>query len=216
MCKDSEVSEVVVLAYEGVDELDLFGAWSVLKKAEETSPPLSSAGVRVRLAGPQGNVSASGGTSFAVPFGLDVLSGARAVVVPGGKGARQAAIDPAIRLALTDAIDRGARVYGVCTGSLIIASTNRASERCLAIHRNKREALLDFPVSEVRSGLVDDGPFLTVGGDDAPSVKSVDIGLAVLRDIAPYAIAPVTTRMEISEGRIAVIGAGRPNAVAVP
>lgn len=216
MSKDAEVSDIVVLAYEDVDELDLFGAWSVLKKAEEATVPLSMSGVRVRLAGPQENVSASGGTSFVVPFGLDVLAGASAIVVPGGKGARQAAVDQAIRNALTDAIDRGARVYGICTGALIIASTGRASERCLAIHRNKREALLDFPVSEVRSGLLHDGPFLTVGGDDAPSIKSVDIGLAVLRDIAPYAIAPVTTRMEIGGGRTAVTVADRSNAVALP
>lgn len=216
MDRDPEVLDIVVLAYEGVDELDLFGAWSVLKKAEESVPPSSVSGVRVRLAGPRGNVLGSGGTSFTVPYGLEVLDGASAIVVPGGKGARQAATDQAIRSALTDAIDRGARVYGVCTGALIIASTGRASERCLAIHRNKREALLDFPVSEVRSGLVHDGPFLTVGGDDAPSVKSVDVGLAVLSDIAPYAIAPVTTRMEISGGRSAVTVAGRLNAVAVP
>jgi AraC family transcriptional regulator, transcriptional activator FtrA len=214
MSKDSGVLDIVVLAYEGVDELDLFGAWSVLKKAEEATPPSSLPGVRVRLAGPQGNVSASGGTSFEVPFGLDVLAGASAIVVPGGKGARQAAIDPAIRRALIEAIDRDARVYGVCTGALIIASTGRASARCLAIHRNKREALLNFPVSEVRSGLVHDGPFLTVGGDDAPSVKSVDIGLAVLHDIAPYAIAPVTARMEISEGRTAVTVKGHASAAA--
>ncbi|MFM0626831.1 DJ-1/PfpI family protein [Paraburkholderia xenovorans] len=201
MDKDSEVLNVVVLAYEGVDELDLFGAWSVLKKAEEVVPLPSESSVRVRLAGPSGSVIGSAGTSFTVPFELDVLVGATAIVVPGGKGARQAADSDAIRGALSDAIDLGARVYGICTGALIIASTGKASGSCLAIHRNKREALLDFPVNDVRTGLVHDGPFLTVGGDDAPSVKSVDLGLAVLRDIAPYAMDPVRARMEISGGR---------------
>jgi hypothetical protein len=38
----------------------------------------------------------------------------------------------------------------------------------------------------------------------------------VLRDIAPYAIAPVTTRMEIGGGRTAVTVADRPKVVAVP
>lgn len=204
MDKDSEVLDVVVLAYEGVDELDLFGAWSVLKKAEEAVPPPSESSVRVRLAGPRRNVIGSAGTSFTVPFELDVLVGATAIVVPGGKGSRQAATDQAIRSALSGAIDRGARVYGVCTGALIIASTGKASGRCLAIHRNKRETLLDYPVNEVRAGLVHDGPFLTVGGDESASVKSVDLGLAVLRHIAPYAIDPVMTRMEISGGRSVV------------
>jgi len=201
MDKASKILDIVVLAYEGVDELDLFGAWSVLKKAEDMTPPVAAPVLRVRIASAFACVRGSGGVAFDVPARLDVISDARVVVVPGGRGARHAADDPAIHHALIGVIDRGGTLYGICTGSLIVAATGRTKESCLAIHRNKREALLDFPVNEVRSGLIRDGQFVTVGGDDSPSVKSVDLALTVLQDFAPYAVAPVSSRMEIVVGR---------------
>jgi len=193
---------VVLLAYDGVDELDLFGAYSVLMKASDIEPAnASQPALNVRLASSSEHVLGSSGVAFRATTGLDVVSSADVVVVPGGRGARNAADDGAIRDALLRVLQRGGTLYGVCTGALIVAATGRAEGRRLAIHRNKREALLDFPVSQVCSGLVRDGQIVTVGGDLSPSVKSVDLAFQVLFDVAPHAVDVIAARMEIIPGR---------------
>jgi AraC family transcriptional regulator, transcriptional activator FtrA len=197
----SNLIDVVLLAYQGVDELDLFGAWSVLRKAADIDPGGSLPAVHVALAAPERLVTGSGGLMFRAERTLDDAVPGRALVVPGGRGAAAAARNAPILSYVGEAIKGGCRVYGVCTGSLIIAATGHARARALAIHRNKREMLLDLPVNEVATGLVEDGPFVTVGGDPAHSVKSVDLAFALLADFAPHAVEDVGSRMELMPGR---------------
>jgi len=197
----SNLIDVVLLAYQGVDELDLFGAWSVLRKAAEIDPDGALPVVRMVLAAPESFVTGSGGLVFRAEQMLDDVVPGRALVVPGGRGAAAAARDASILSYVGEAVKRGCRVYGVCTGSLIIAATGLTRTRSLAIHRNKREMLLDLPVNEVTTGLVEDGPFVTVGGDPAHSVKSVDLAFALLADFAPHAVEAVGSRMELMPGR---------------
>ncbi|MEM5368740.1 DJ-1/PfpI family protein [Paraburkholderia azotifigens] len=197
MDQASKVVDIAVLAYDGVDELDLFGAWSVLRKAMEVERKEAQPQLRITLAGQQPTVRGSGGILFDVTSPLASLANSRAVLIPGGRGARSAASNKMVVDALTDVLNRGGRLYCVCTGSLIAAATGLARASRLAIHRNKRELLLDFPVDDIRCGFVRDGQFVSIGGDLSPAVKSVDLAFAVLQDLAPYAIAPVAERMEV-------------------
>jgi AraC family transcriptional regulator, transcriptional activator FtrA len=197
MDRASKVVDIAVLAYDGVDELDLFGAWSVLRKAMEVERKDAQPQLRITLASQRPNVRGSGGILFDATTSLESLANSCAVLIPGGRGARSAASNEAVVDALTDVLNRDGKVYCVCTGSLIAAATGLARKSRLAIHRNKRELLLDFPVDDIRRGLVRDGQFVSIGGEPSPAVKSVDLAFAILQDFAPYAIAAVAERMEI-------------------
>ncbi|MDX8031048.1 DJ-1/PfpI family protein [Lentzea sp. BCCO 10_0856] len=184
---------VVVLAYPRVDELDLFGAYSVLAKA---APRFD-----VRIAARDEQVTGSGGVTFTAGTDLAAVESADAVVVPGGRGAVDAAADAGLREVLRAADSRGAAMYGVCSGTLLIAAAGLADGRRVAVHHGKRELLRAHPVGDVVSGLVRDGRVSTVGGDHRDSVKSVDLAFALLADFAADLVEPISTRMETRPGR---------------
>ncbi|GGM53947.1 hypothetical protein GCM10012275_26380 [Longimycelium tulufanense] len=195
-------ARVVVLAYPGVDELDLFGAFAVLAKAATVGA--AGAGddgpaLAVRLAAATSPVTASAGTTFDVGMGLDALAGAAAVVVPGGRGASDASADSRLLAALRMAAAGGTHVYSVCSGAFVVAAAGLAEGRHIAVHHAKRAQLTG--VGEVVAGLVRDGDLCSVGGDPAPSVKSVDLAFQVLADLAPDLVEPVSARTEIQPGR---------------
>ncbi|GLZ37113.1 DJ-1/PfpI family protein [Actinokineospora sp. NBRC 105648] len=189
-------TEVAVLAYPLVDALDLFGAHSVLVKAAE-----ADAGLRVRLAAKDRRATTSCGVSLAVGADLADVADADVVVVPGGRGAASAATDADLLAALRAAAERGGTFYAVCSGVLLIAAAGLAASRRVAVHHGKRALLRTHPVGEIVTGLVRDGRLCTVGGDAAPSVKSVDLAFALLADRAPGAVRAVAERMEIVPGR---------------
>jgi transcriptional regulator GlxA family with amidase domain len=184
---------VTLLAYPLVDELDLFGAYSVLGKAASVDPRLE-----VRIAARESSITGSGGVTFAVTEGIDAVGRADAVVVPGGRGAQQAAEDPELRRVLLAAAERGARFYAVCTGTFLIAAAGLARNSELAVHHAKRDLLSAYPVGAVAEGLVLDGRIRSVGGVRRSSVKSVDLAFQLLNDFAPDTVAPVSARMEVA------------------
>ncbi len=184
---------VVVLAYPRVDELDLFGAYSVLTKA---APRFD-----VCIAAREEQITGSGGVTFAVGADLAAVASADAVVVPGGRGAVDAAADDELREVLRAAGSGGAAVYGVCSGALLIAAAGLADGRKVAVHHAKQDLLRAHPVGAVVSGLVRDGRVSTVGGDHRDSVKSVDLAFALLADFAADLVEPISTRMETRPGR---------------
>ncbi|MFC0435087.1 DJ-1/PfpI family protein [Kutzneria buriramensis] len=185
------MTRVVLLAYPGVDELDLFGAYAVLAKAVDA---------RITAARPQ--VTGSAGILFAATDGLSVAADADALVVPGGRGARDAAADPELLHVLRAAGSRGTAVFSVCSGALLVAAAGLAAGRRLAVHRNKRTLLAGYPVGEVVTGLVRDGQLRSVGGDRQASVKAVDIAFRVLAEFAPDTVDAVSARTEILPGRV--------------
>lgn len=184
---------VILVAYPQVDELDLFGAHAVLAKAR---PRLD-----VCIAAREDHVTTSGGVTVVVPKRLDVLARADAVVVPGGRGAQAAAADPGLRAALLAASRRHAAFYAVCSGVLILAAARLATGYRVAVHHAKRDLLRDHQVGDIASGFVRDRGLCSVGGDRAPSVKSVDLAFALLTDLAADQLDAISTGMEIAPGR---------------
>lgn len=184
---------VVLLAYPQVDELDLFGAHAVLAKAR---PWLD-----VRIAARDDAVTTSDGVTFVAAERLDVVALADAVVVPGGRGAPDAATDPELRAALLAADRRNVAFYAVCSGALILAAARLADGHQVAVHHAKRDLLRAHQVGAVVSGLVRDRRVCSVGGDLAPSAKSVDLAFAMLADFAEDQFEAISARMEIAPGR---------------
>lgn len=192
---------VRLLAFPGVDDLDLLGAYGVLSKAAE----LSRAGPRrldVALAADRGEIETAGGLRLSGQAGLDEPGCPDAVLVPGGRGVRQV-LDSAAHLDYLRAAHRGgAAVYSVCSGALLVAAAGLAGGATLAIHSAKRGALTEAaPGCRLAAGLVRDGTLTSVGGDRSESVKSVDLALQLVADQVPGVLAELLERTELRQGR---------------
>jgi AraC family transcriptional activator FtrA len=218
---------VTILAYPGVDELDLFGAHAVLSKAASIAadqsvgargpvsvelgsaravsahePGAAERGLQVRIAASSPEIISSGGVIFRAQAELTTLLTADAVVVPGGRGVRSAAEDAELATLLREAFASGAAIYGVCSGTILLAYAGLTRRRRVAVHHGKRNQLSGSLAGEVAHGLVKDGTITTVGGDRRTSVKSVDLAFQLLADYTPHLLDAVFARMELEPGRV--------------
>ncbi|MGH8159194.1 MAG: DJ-1/PfpI family protein [Rhodanobacter sp.] len=195
-------STVAVLAYDGVDDLDFFGAWSVLRKAEAAGASDPAGGqLLCSILAPGGNFRTSTGLSVAIDA-LEIDGGFDAVVVPGGAGATSAALDPTVVRRLRGLRSEGARFYSICSGSIVIGDCGLLNGRTVAIHASKREMLRSVSGVTVVSGLHEDDWLTSIGGSQSSSVKGVAIAFEVVRRYCPAHLAHLRARMEIApEGK---------------
>jgi transcriptional regulator GlxA family with amidase domain len=185
---------ICVLAYEGVEELDLVGVYAPVAKAAGCA--VHQPNLEVRLVGPRPVVRGSGGMHLGGIRGLDGLDSCTAAVVPGGQGVRAAAEDPALLSSLRRAHQQGAEIFAVCTGAYLLAVSGVPANR-MAIHASKHDLLRAATSAHISSGLVRDGRITTIGGRRGPSLKAVDIAFAVLQRFAPQCRSCVAERMEL-------------------
>ncbi|MGI9506107.1 MAG: DJ-1/PfpI family protein [Geminicoccaceae bacterium] len=185
-------ARVAILAYDGVDELDLFGAYSVLAKAQAAGA-LNAAGIYA----PYFSVTGSGGAEFRT-YPLNCLDRESCMlVVPGGSGSAAAAHSGVLAGTLRDAYRRGLRIYCCCSGALIVASALELANGQLAIHERKRAELQTLFGGEVVVGLVESNGIISIGGRRSPGVKSVDLAFRLLSDIDPKLPRSISQRTEI-------------------
>jgi len=193
---------ILLLAYDGVDELDLVGAYSVLSKAGNISGPADFGVIlNVKLIGTSNLIKTAGSITLSEVELISELTLADAVIVPGGRGASAAAEDPRIQTFMKGMQARGVPVFSICSGALIVARAGLAYGKRIAIHHDKKPSLSLLAVGEIASGLVTDQTLCSVGGDISMSVKSVDIAFEVLARFAPHTIGAVSKRMELYPGR---------------
>lgn len=185
-------ARVAVVVYPDVDELDAVGVLAPLLKAAELGAPVEPVLVAAAPA-PTG----AAGLTFPAARDLAGLASAAAVVVPGGRGAGRAALDVRLCAALASAGERGVRLYGVCTGVVVLAAAGLVRGRRVAVHARKHDLLRGSGAREVGAGLVRDGDLTTVGGAPADRLKGLDIALAVLEDLCPDVVGPLTQRLEV-------------------
>jgi cyclohexyl-isocyanide hydratase len=102
------------------------------------------------------------------------------LVVPGGSGIDQAMLDPDwIAYARREA-DRAQYVFGICTGSLLLAATGVLKGRTAGGHWLSRDLLANFDVVPSHERMTIDGKFYTSGG----VTSGIDMALRVVADIA--------------------------------
>ncbi|WP_217559037.1 DJ-1/PfpI family protein [Streptomyces sp. GbtcB6] len=187
------MTRVAVLAYEGVDELDLAGVYGPLAKAARCV--LHGGELEVLLAGPAADFRTSGGLRMTGAEPLAVLASCGALVVPGGRGAERAAAAPELTEAVRGAAGRGTALFSVCSGALVVAAAGVRVARC-AIHRNKRDLLRPLTFAEISQGIVREPELVSAGGLSGRGVKAVDIAFEVLRRFTPWCVRCVSERME--------------------
>lgn len=193
-----EGPRILLVGYDGVDDLDFFGAWSVLSKASQASRTEPPGGrLTARILAPAGAFVTAGGLRIsgeAAPW----PAVAEAVVVPGGAGAGAAALREDLRDRLIALRKAGARFYTICSGSLILAGCGLLKGKRVAIHAAKTDLLREAGCAQIVAGLNRDGWLTSIGGQASAAVKSVAIGLRVVEDLCPSHAGAVRDRMELA------------------
>jgi transcriptional regulator GlxA family with amidase domain len=164
---------VVALALEPVVLLDLaapahlFGHWG----ANRYSFVLAGTGGK--------HAMTSSGFAVDVQVGLEALSDAQTIVVPGYLGTERRPDESALR-ELRRAAGRGARVMSICTGAFALAHAGLLDGRRATTHWDSAaEFAAQFPAVQLDPGVlyVDEGQILTSAGVAA----GLDLCLHVIR-----------------------------------
>lgn len=183
-----------IVAYDGVDELDLVGVYAPLAKVASTSPDL-----QVQVVGTSPSISGSNGMSLrADQLWASPSSALRfdALVIPGGAGAARAAAAP-----LADMIRAHHKahlpIYTVCSGALLLGELGLLEGKRVAFHARKGDTLAERYGCVVSTGVIRDTWLTSAGGfTDGSRLKAVEIALNVLHDFAPAALPAVEERIE--------------------
>ncbi|MDF5751640.1 DJ-1/PfpI family protein [Spongiactinospora sp. TRM90649] len=191
-------THIVLLAYPGVDELDLFGAYAPLVKAARYAADGHELAVTIVAADPE--IVCGGGAAVRRQAGLEAATGAAALVVPGGAGAREAARDERTLSAVRHAYEDGALVYSICSGAFLLAAAGLTGTGRVSVHAAKRALLAAEIGHEPACGLVRQDRIVSIGGRDEPGVKAVSIAFQLLRDLAPETVEAVAARLEVVPG----------------
>jgi transcriptional regulator GlxA family with amidase domain len=179
------VRRVVLVAFDGVQSLDLTGPLEVFAGAERLraarrpdAPPYETV-VTAPVAGP---VRTSSGLTLVPEMALGQVRGAiDTLVVAGGDGVRAAAADAATVAAVADAAGRARRVCSVCTGAFLLAEAGLLDGRRATTHWSRCDELAAaYPGVEV-----DADPIYTRDGDvytSAGVTAGMDLALALVAD----------------------------------
>lgn len=109
---------MVLLAYDGIELLDLAGVQTALHEANREVP----GAYRIVHAGLTGDpVRCEGGLTLMPDLALDRIDSLHTLVLPGGAGARSRDLAQCLRPALAPVIKHAERVVSVCTGAFLLA-----------------------------------------------------------------------------------------------
>ena len=126
-----------------------------------------------------GPVRTAEGLVFDSPFGLEEVSQADTVIIPGCAD-RQREVPQALLQALRSAYDRGARIASICTGAYVLAAAGLLDGRTVSTHWMHAEELTRrWPAVRVEPNVLytDDGQILTSAGASA----GLDLCLHIVR-----------------------------------
>jgi transcriptional regulator GlxA family with amidase domain len=185
----SKPHRVLLLAYEGVELLDIVGPLETFAAVNDASKrPRYS--VAVAAARP-GLVRASSGLAIEATVGLDAMATADTLLVAGGAGLEAALAQPALVEALRAAAPRVKRLGGVCTGAFLLAEAGLLDGRRAATHWEFCGRLAArYPMVKVERDpiFIADGDVWTSAGVTA----GIDMALAMIeRDCGPQAALTV-------------------------
>lgn len=144
-----------------------------------------------------GPLRATGGIRIDAPHGLDCLSEADIILVPGWRGV-DAPIPSHLLAALRDAHASGARIASICSGAFVLAAAGLLDGRRATTHWRYASALAErYPSIHVEPDVlyVDDGDVLTSAGSAAGldlclHIVRADFGAACANTVARRLVLP--------------------------
>ncbi|VVD63887.1 GlxA family transcriptional regulator [Pandoraea commovens] len=182
---------VVFLVYDGYQPLDLVGPMQVfaLANRDVLHPPYEL----TTITATPGRVHASAGPDILVEEGLERLSQADTVIIPGGPGVDAACTDIGITDAISLAQPTVRRLCSVCTGAFLLAATGVLDGRRATTHWGRCDALqAAYPNIDVQTTpiFVNDGNVWTSAGVTA----GIDLALALVEQDCGYGVAASIAR----------------------
>jgi transcriptional regulator GlxA family with amidase domain len=167
---------VVIVAFEGVQPLDVVGPAEVFSTASRLSPP----GYAVEVVAPRAEPVRASSVSLVPDRSIASCRGRiDTLVCAGGTGVREAARDERLIRWLRAAAGRSRRVASVCTGAFLLARAGLLDGRRATTHWSACEALANrHPAIRVEPDpiFVADGGVYTSAGVTA----GMDLGLALV------------------------------------
>ena len=190
--KDEEAavsaSDVVLVAFDGVEAIDIAGPASVFSKAELLRP----GSYRLHIASPSGgNVLTNGGLSFAGTCNLRQLPAAiDTLVVAGGDepGVRAAIVEQRIGAWLAEVAPGVRRIASVCSGAFALAAAGLLDGREATTHWracDQLQALWPQVLVQRERIYVHDGPVWTSAG----VTTGIELALALVEDDLGHAVS---------------------------
>jgi transcriptional regulator GlxA family with amidase domain len=188
----SRTRNVLVLAVEGCQSLDVMGPVEVFDYASRQVP----GAYRVQVVGPSktGTVTMSNGVRLGVDPLPDPVPRHDTLVIAGGVGARAAVDDPAIVGWIARASQNASRTTSVCTGAYLLAAAGILDGRRATTHWEFCDALAErFPKVDV-----DPDPVFIRDGDvwtSAGVTAGMDLALALVEDDLGPEVALAVARL---------------------
>jgi transcriptional regulator GlxA family with amidase domain len=184
--RDHRPMKIAILIFDKLTALDAIGPYEVLR---------SVPGWEVKFVGPaKGPIRTdSGALGLSADFGLDEVSEADIVLVPGGEGNRPLLQDETV-LSWLRRIDEGTKwTTSVCTGSLVLGAAGLLKGRRATSHWAFLEQLRDFGVDPVGGRYVQDGKIVTAAGVSA----GIDMALHLVgQEVGPEVAQAVQLGIE--------------------
>lgn len=189
---------VVVLAYDGLCTFEFGIAVEIFALPR---PEMGEEWYRFAVAGVDpGELRATGGFRLVVDGGLELLSEAGTIIVPGWRGA-DVPVPAALGEQLVAAHQRGARILSICSGVFVLAAAGLLDNRQATTHWRYTDLLQQrYPAIKVTPDVlyIDNGDVLTSAG----SAAGIDLCLhLVRRDYGSVAANRVARRLVVSPHR---------------
>lgn len=181
---------IVILAFEGVQALDVTGPSEVFSLADRAAGGDAYA---IELVAPNPQLRTSSGLSMLSAATVDRCRGTiDTLIVAGGQGVRAAAGDERLIAWLTLAARRSRRTASVCTGAFLLARAGLLDGRratthwsaCAALKRAFPATLVERDPIFVRDGSVYTSAGVTAGIDLALALVEEDLGAAAALEVA--------------------------------
>lgn len=184
---------VVIVAFPGVQTLDVTGPAEVFRAASLIRPP----GYEVTVAAMEREPLATSTVSFVPDARLDDCGGpVDTLIVAGGTGTRAAQDDARLVDWIADAAARSRRVASVCTGAFLLAKAGLLDGRratthwayCAAFARRYPAVTVEPDPIFVRDGNVATSAGVTAGMDLALALVEEDLGRDVALEAARHLV----------------------------
>jgi len=193
---------IVVLVYDGFDELDAVGPFEAFEMAADEGAPLDTSLVTLT---DRERVTAAHGLRIEPDGTLSVDDPPDVVVVPGGgwndrrpEGAWAEAERGAVPDALRRLHESGATLAAVCTGGMLLSQAGLLDGRPAVTHGGALDDLRASDAEVVDARVVDDGDVLTAGG----ITSGLDLALHLIERLAdPETAEAVATGLEYAPQR---------------
>lgn len=169
--------QVNIMLVPDMVQLDITGPFEILARAPGWTVDLVAASMEPVRTDRGLTITPTKTHETAPPSGI--------LVVPGGTGIDRAMLDPAWITYAKHEIETAAYVFGICTGSLLIAATGALRGRKAGGHWQARDLLANFGVTPSDARMTIDGKFYTSGG----VTSGIDMALRVVADVAGEAAA---------------------------